>query len=279
MLTPKHRVPAMNENPRIGRTFGRLTVVERVEPARGNDSNHTYRCVCSCGNEKVTKWDNLRRGHTKSCGCLQAEWVQKYDEMRKVRAAANAAKPPLDLIDGVAPSTHPLYETYKQMIKRCTWASAHNYRHYGGRGIAVCAKWCPTGKATTEGFKAFYADMGPKPGPEYTLDRIDVDGPYSPENCRWADPVVQMSNTRVGVPARSLTLRGKTRLLSAWCAQVGTKPDTVARLVNKYEISLEEAFILAYFNKKSWAAGDFKAFPKNRERAKAIVLSGKLPFG
>lgn len=272
----------MNENPRIGRVFGRLTVVECVELSSKKDGNHTYRCLCSCGNEKVSKWGNLRRGHTKSCGCLQAEWVKKYECMRAAREAREAASPPKpqrERIDGFAPTNHPLYTTYKKMIHRCHRPSVPNYKYYGGRGVAVCPRWRPTEGVTVEGFRAFVADMGPKPGPEYTLDRIDVNGPYSPENCRWADPIVQHSNTRCGVPARALTFRGKTRLLSEWCQRVGTKASTVIDLTKKYGLSLEEAFVLAYLNKKSWLAGDFTAFPKNRARAKAFVGGGGCPFG
>lgn len=82
----------------------------------------------------------------------------------------------------------PEYNSWMMMRARCNTPSAAGYAYYGGRGISVCARW--------DSFTAFLEDMGPKPGPSYTLDRKDPDGDYTPENCRWATKKEQHDNRR-----------------------------------------------------------------------------------
>ena len=119
--------------------------------------------------------------------CRCAACSQAHTARR--RAEVEAATPLTYNLERPAKSTHPLWQTYVGMMSRCGNPKADNYRYYGGRGITVCEAW-------SSDFWTFVADMGPKPDGT-TVDRIDVDGPYSKANCRWADASTQMSNRRI----------------------------------------------------------------------------------
>lgn len=107
------------------------------------------------------------------------------------------------------------YIAWESMRSRCNYSRGPTYRHYGGRGITVCARW--------SSFANFLADMGERPD-WMTLDRIDNDGPYSPENCRWTTRKVQAQNRRT---AHLVTFRARTQTLMEWCEEFGLTYNTV----------------------------------------------------
>lgn len=165
-------MPSYNFEDLTDKQFGRLKVLKR----HGKDKYNkiTWLCKCECGKEKIIRGYSLKRGDTKSCGCLQRESAFK-------RA----------FIHGHASKNNQSHEyiTWQSMIARCTNPKQDNYKNYGGRGIIVCEKWFD--------FQNFIKDMGNKPSNKYTIDRIDVNGNYEPSNCKWVTWNEQAINKRL----------------------------------------------------------------------------------
>jgi hypothetical protein len=125
----------------------------------------------------------------------------------------------------------PEYRAWKNMLTRCLYKCHKDYHRYGGRGITVCERWRTS-------FANFLADMGLKPSPKHSIDRIDGSGNYEPSNCRWATQSEQMSNTSRNV---NITFRGMTRNLSQWCELLGVSREMVrGRLARGWTV--ERAF-------------------------------------
>lgn len=160
----------------VGYTSGRLTVTAMLHK-RSRAGHVMFLALCECGNYTVVTGGNLRRScATASCSCLHRERTSEA-------AKKNSRK------HGMSGTSE--HTAWTHMKYRCNTQTAACYPGYGGRGIKICRRWL--GK---NGFQNFYADLGPKPSPKHSLDRIDNDGNYEPSNCRWALPPVQAQNTR-----------------------------------------------------------------------------------
>lgn len=178
--------------PMEGRTFGHCTVIERVED---NNRRLQYLCRCECGNEFEALGENLRSLHTQSCGCYRDNKNRKLHEKHKELSYYNHS---------------PEYKTWKSLRGRCNNPNNPKYSRYGGRGIKVDERW--------NDYANFLKDMGRRPSNKHTIDRINNDGNYSPENCRWATRTEQSRNRSNTL---SLTFNGITKTLQEWSEQTG----------------------------------------------------------
>jgi hypothetical protein len=153
----------------------RLTLVRRIggtRPARA-----VFRC--ECGTEREFWYDAVKRGKSRSCGCLNIE-LAKQRRLDNIKAFTGAR-----LRHGH--TEKPTWKTWSSMINRCTNPNARRWSDYGGRGISVCDRW--------HVYENFFADMGERPK-GLSLDRIDNDGNYEPGNCKWSTPKEQAANRR-----------------------------------------------------------------------------------
>lgn len=191
---------------RIGEKYGRLTVVSRAPNKSERDTNARWQCECECGRKCIQYGQDLKRGKVVSCGCWNAE--KRF--------------------------THGMSHTdtnqvWRSMKDRCTNPNATGYHNYGGRGIAVCERW--------DKFENFLADMGIRPV-GYTIDRIDNDGNYCPENCRWATTKEQLNNQRRN---RFYELNGERKTIAEWAEKLGVNWSTIRNRIDRYGWTLERA--------------------------------------
>ena len=188
-----------------GQKFGKLIVVKFM--CRLN-FHSMYHCACDCGGMAIVTSNNLRRGHTTSCGCQSSKTT--LGQRSKTHGLRN----------------HPLYESWIGMRNRCYWQKHNRFQYYGGKGITVCDEW-------VDDFMAFYQwgiANGWKRGLQ--IDRIENSKNYSPDNCRFRTIKQQARNRTSNV---QLTIDGVTKIVVEWAEEFKIHPTTIhRRLKNGY---------------------------------------------
>lgn len=199
----------MRTSEMLNKKFGNLLVVKRIEDSKTGIPR--FRCSCDCGGYAETTGYALRSGNTKSCGCFQK---QRASESSKTHGLSKTVE----------------YRAWIDLLKRCCDPDSQMYSHYGGRGIVVCDRWL-------NGFENFLADMGKRPdGME--IDRINNNGNYEPENCRWTTRIVNTNNKRNNV---LITFKNETKTASEWSRVVGLSAKAIAMRITKYKWTPERA--------------------------------------
>lgn len=194
-----------------GKRFGRWLVVDRAENRCGRSH---WNCVCKCGATASVAACSLTLGKSVSCGCFNVEGTIERCLTHGHANGGNGTR---------------TYNCWRNMKARCTNPKNHKWPDYGGRGITICDKWFA--------FDGFLADMGECPT-NHSIDRIDVNGNYTPDNCRWANPTEQANNQRDNT---RLTLNGVTRTVSEWSRATGIQHTTILQRINRSGWSVERA--------------------------------------
>jgi hypothetical protein len=177
--------------------FGKLKATGEVVSSGGRKK---WLCQCDCGKSTYVMTNHLVSGHTKSCGCQRGITHRKYGEFATRESRE--------------------YVTWLKIKNRCYNPDYHNFKFYGGRGIKMCDEWLD--------FSNFLSDMGNKPTPNHSIDRIDNNGDYCPTNCRWADAITQANNKSSNV---LLGLDGVEKPLSLWARQKGISRSTILKRI------------------------------------------------
>lgn len=187
----------------VGQRFTRWVVAG--EAFRTNQRK-VVPCLCDCGVARNVENSHLFKGTSKSCGCLALELVTTHGHKTRKYAVGGSAE----------------YRAWRAMHQRTGDPNYKGYENYGGRGIAVCESWCD--------FKNFYADMGDRPSGSHSIERMNNEMGYSPENCKWATRDDQAKNKRNN---RILTDGKRTMHLAEWARELGCEPGTIAGRIQR----------------------------------------------
>lgn len=199
-----------------GKRFGRLSVISREMEYTDKAGSHRfkYKCLCDCGNYTLASRYQLRSGRIMSCGCLHKESAAKQGIANTKHGGCRRNVPYVE---------KRLYKIWAGMKQRCENPNNSSYKDWGGRGITVCDEWHDFSCFQTWAIKNGYTDL-------LSIDRIDVNKGYSPENCRWASKTEQMNNQRTNV---HITIDGVDHTIAEWSRLSGVKPGTISSRIKR----------------------------------------------
>ena len=198
--------------------FGHLLVIE--DAGASSSGNSLWKCQCDCGNEVVVLGTNLRKGNTKSCGCTRKENLKKANIKRTKHGMFGT----------------PLYCAWNNMKQRCFNTNSVLYKNYGGRGITVCEAW-----RDFVAFRDWALSSGYEEG--LTIDRIDNNGDYTPENCRWTTYKEQLNNTR---RTSMVKFEGKMCRVLDLAEEYNIPREILRDRLNKSNWSIEKSLAVPY---------------------------------
>lgn len=198
--------------------FGRLRLLERTVMTK----RAKWLALCDCGNVTEVWASSLQAGSTKSCGCLRAEVV----------GAKNTTH---------GESKTALYRVWAAMLERCNKPESPSYRNYGARGIKVCKRW--------NSYAAFKKDVGDRPSPLHSLDRVDNDKDYRPSNVRWATRKEQARNTRRNI---KIEYAGRVQTAADWAEETGISRATLLDRLQIQKLTAAEALTRPLKGRKSY---------------------------
>lgn len=206
------------KTPMIGKRFGRLVIVsyEGVKNSRSY-----FLCQCDCGVQKEVQEKRLKNGETMSCGCRLNE-IHKQISINSYKHGNGGRK-----------DASPEFKAWCKMRYRCLDPNCERYKNYGGRGIKICDRWAD--------FKNFLADMGAKPFPHYSLERVDNDGNYCPENCKWI-PYSEQTKNRTN--SHWIEFSGERMILSDWARRFEIDPSRLCDHLKRKSIEDAMAFFM-----------------------------------
>jgi hypothetical protein len=203
----------------IGTKHNRLTILKEVEPILYKKGiARRVLCKCDCGEEKVIDFNSIRTSKSKSCGCLSKETSTKLHTTHGLAMLSAGVR-------------HPDYSIWIKMKSRCLNSNDKSYNNYGGRGIKVCKAW-------QESFVSFIDDMGWRPNNKYSIERIDYNKDYCPENCKWILKSEQTKNCR---RVKLIAYNGKEHCLTDLCKLLNLPYSTMRHRVYDLGIPFEEA--------------------------------------
>lgn len=191
-----------------GNRFGLLVAISEADKIKGR---RAYNCKCDCGSNTVVRVESLRAGITKSCGCIRSERIGNLNKSHQM-------------------CDSPEYKSWSHAKQRVMNKNDKKYINYGGRGIKMCDRWFNS-------FENFYSDLGNKPSSKHTIGRIDVNGDYCPENCRWENHSQQARERTDNV---YVFVDNEKMILKDACKKLNIKYKNASHLIKNKFLSFDE---------------------------------------